>query len=161
MIPKPNKIHRLPRREAVTILAGFRCEDGIVICADTQETVEPAKRAVPKLRYEESDNNGGHMAAAFCGAGHGPFTDKLIDRCWEDAQLSTSLDDACDEIEKRIKGTYREYGRIYQTGKCPEVELIWGVKMNGASRMFHAYGPLVNESPSIKHAGRGSIWQIF
>src|SRR5271163_3989291 len=105
---------RLPRRDAVTILAGFRCEDGIVICADTQETNDPAKRTVSKLRYEESESAGLEMAAAFCGAGHGPFTDKLIERCWVDAQNSTSLDDACAEMESSIKKTYAEFGRIYQ-----------------------------------------------
>jgi len=33
------KPERLPERKAVTIIAGFKCSDGIVVCADTQETV--------------------------------------------------------------------------------------------------------------------------
>ena len=49
LYPKPS---RPPRRKAVTIIAGFRSDEGIVICADTQETVEGTKRNVPKLRYE-------------------------------------------------------------------------------------------------------------
>ena len=36
---------------AVTIIAGFRCQDGVVICADTQETSGSAKRNVPKLEF--------------------------------------------------------------------------------------------------------------
>jgi hypothetical protein len=35
----------------MTIIAGFRCQDGIVVCADTQETFGSAKRNVPKLVF--------------------------------------------------------------------------------------------------------------
>src|SRR6266404_5629863 len=67
------------RAEAVTIIAGFKGYDGIVLCADTQETVQGFKRKVPKLRVEPA-KVGGDLAVAFCGAGHGPFIDKVVDR---------------------------------------------------------------------------------
>ena len=34
----------------MTIIAGFRCQGGIVVCSDTQETSGTAKRSVPKLQ---------------------------------------------------------------------------------------------------------------
>jgi hypothetical protein len=46
----PRKIKRLSGRSAVTIVAGFKCADGVVLCADTQETLEGTKTYVPKLR---------------------------------------------------------------------------------------------------------------
>src|SRR5256885_14749833 len=91
------------RRKAVTIIAGFKSYEGIVICADTQETVEHAKRNVPKLRFEPANHAKGStddLAALFCGSSNdGPYVDKLIENAWESAQTATSLDEACAEIE--------------------------------------------------------------
>ena len=138
----------LPERKAVTIIAGFRCDEGIVICADTQETFQGAKHQVPKLRFEPTEWEGEHeMAAAFCGSGHGPFIDKIIENIWQEIQACSALDDACETAEKTIKETYREFGRIYQRGACPEVDLIFGIKASGASRLFSAAGPLLTEKP--------------
>jgi hypothetical protein len=176
-VPKPfhrpyPKPERLPERKAVTIIAGFKCNDGIVLCADTQETIGDSKRNVPKLRFEPLDPPFGSdvssLATAFCGAGNGPFIDKLVDVAWKSAQVASSLDDACDRIEQAIKGFYEEFGRIYQPGYCPTVELIYGVKMKdedpiygGFSRMFHASGPIINEKFGYSAAGIGDYMAAF
>ncbi len=130
----------------MTIIAGFKGHDGIVLCADTQETIGISKRKISKLRVEPSINQS-ELGVAFCGAGdNGPFIDKTVDLAWKQAQSATSLDTACEEIERSIKKTYREFGRIYQSGACPEAELIYGVKMQGMSKLFHAYGPIINSA---------------
>ncbi len=43
-LPKPRaefrpKSKRLPKEKLMTIAAGFPCSDGLVLCADTQETI--------------------------------------------------------------------------------------------------------------------------
>jgi hypothetical protein len=143
----------------VTIIAGFKSYQGIVICSDTQEGIEgsPSKKNVPKLRFEPSGkaHSGDGIAAAFCGAGQGPFIDKLIENAWQDAQIATGLDEACEEIEKSIKATYKEFGEIFQPGYCPQVQLIYGVKMHDSSRLFSAFGPVVNEKTGYDSAGAG------
>ena len=143
----------------MTIVAGFKSWEGIMICADTQETVERSKRSVPKLVFEPRDKSYGStddLAAAFCGATNdGPFVDKLIANAWESAQTATSLDEATDEMEKSIKATYQEFGRIYQRGYCPSAELIYGVKMHEGSKLFSAYGPIVTEKNSYHSSGVG------
>jgi len=149
--------------KAVTIIAGFKGYDGIVLCSDTQETIEQShKRRVSKLRIEPSQENGEtELAVAFCGSGNnGPFIDKIIGLAWEDIQTATSLDEACDELEKSIKKTYKEYGQIYQRGYCPEVELIYGVKMHSDNKLFHACGPVVNET-TYYAAGAGQYMADF
>jgi hypothetical protein len=162
--PKPK---RLPERKAVTIIAGFKCPEGVVLCADTQETVgEISKRNVPKLRFEPADPPFGpdaaDMAVAFCGAANnGAFIDKLVDRSWEAVQIATSLDEACLSIERTIKETYEEFGRIFQPGYCPEAELIYGVKMPEGTKMFYALGPLVNEKPERVSGGVGYYMADF
>jgi hypothetical protein len=148
----------------LTIIAGFKCYEGIVICADTQETYGTAKRSVPKLRFEPSGSphEGDGLAVAFCGAGdNGPFIDKLVQTAWEDGQLGTNLDEACAEIEKSIKRTYKEFGQIYQPGSCPTAELIYGAKMLNACRLFSASGPIVNEKDGYDACGAGYYMADF
>ena len=151
----------------MTIIAGFKCSDGVVICADTQETLGSAKRDVPKLRFEPSDpateveDNHSNLAAAFCGAGHGPFIDKIVSEAWKAAKDQNNISDVCDAIEKSIRNQYRDFGNIYQQGSCPEVQLIFGVKMNGASRLFSASGPIVNEKFGFDSGGIGHYMADF
>jgi 20S proteasome alpha/beta subunit len=153
------------KEKAVTIVAGFKCYQGIVLCADTQETASGlSKRNIPKLRFEPNGNphEGDTLAAAFCGASdNGPFIDKVIESAREDAQLTTSLDEACAEIEKSIKRLYKEFGHIYQSGFCPTADLIYGVKMHGSCRLFSAHGPIVNEKQTYDSFGAGYYMADF
>lgn len=168
--PKPRypKPERLTERYAVTIIAGFKGYDGVVLCSDTQETIAHSKRTVSKLRFEPNGGLGldvatspSQLAAAFCGAGHGPFIDKLIEEAWDAAQGATSLDEACDFIEESIKEQYREFATIYQPGYCPEVQLIYGVKMGRTSKLFCALGPIVNEKTTYESGGAGQYMADF
>jgi 20S proteasome alpha/beta subunit len=137
----------------VTIIAGFRCQDGIVVCADTQETLGSAKRNVPKLVFSygptlsaEQDKMINHeLALAMCGAGDGPFVDKVASRAWDALRGVADIYEASDAVETMIKETYREFGQIYQPGSFPQAELIYGITIGGQNRLFHASGPLVNE----------------
>jgi hypothetical protein len=144
----------------VTIIAGFKSYEGIVLCADSQETIQPAKRNVPKLRYEpreseHAEDNFSNLAAAFRGAGDGPFIDKLVGEAWNACRGSSDLDAACEAIEHSIKVQYKEFGQTFQQGLCPEAQLIYGVKMDGQSRLFSAWGPIVNEKPGHESGGIG------
>src|SRR5260370_31797210 len=112
MIPRPlpkyiprQKPERLPKRRAVTIVAGFRFNTGIILCADTQETIQNySKTWTPKLVVKPHPWTGtdspDDLMVAFAGAGDGPFIDKVTERAWEDVQTATSFDEACSEIER-------------------------------------------------------------
>lgn len=146
----------------MTIIAGFRSSDGVVICADTQETIGGiSKRNVPKLTFEEPIP-GSDLAVAFCGAtNNGPFMDNIIERAWERAKKSKSFASACSAIEKSITKSYEEFGRIYQPGYCPEAELIYGVKMSGQSKLCYALGPAINEKKKYATGGAGLYMAEF
>lgn len=171
--PKPLS-RRLPERKAVTIVAGFKTTDGVVLCADTQETVGGiSKRNVPKLRFEptgilyraDKHRRGldpDDLAVAFCGAtDNGPYLDMLVDEAWEAVKEATSITHACALIKQSIKDTYREYGGIYQPGQLPSAEIIYGVKMEGCSRLFHAFGPAISESDACLSGGVGAYLADF
>lgn len=149
----------------MTIIAGFKSWEGVVICADTQETTEHSKRRIPKLVFEPRGHDNGStddLAVAFCGSSdNGPFVDKLIASSWEDAQTATSLDEVCKAIEVSIKSTYAEFGRIYQRGYCPSADLIYGVKMYNGTKLFSAHGPVVNEKHGYESSGIGYYMADF
>jgi len=151
----------------VTIIAGFRSDEGIVLCSDTQETIGSSKRHVAKVKVVPEHAEllellgNGDLAAVFGGSGYGPFIDLLTRKAWESCANSTSLEDACSAIEASIKSVYREYGEIYQHGQCPTVELIYGVKLGGQSRLFSCVGPIVNPVDRYCSAGAGYYMSDF
>jgi hypothetical protein len=138
----------------VTIIAGFRCQGGVVLCSDTQETSGDAKRNVTKLQCFQGPVVGqdGHgmvnadLALAICGAGYGPFIDKITSQAWDAVRHVSDIWEASERVESMIKETYQEFGQIYQTGACPQVNLIYGITKGGDSRLFQAIGPVVNET---------------
>lgn len=135
----------------MTIVAGFRFNGGVILCADTQETIDNySKTWTPKLVVKPTPwyarDSANELMVAFGGAGDGPFTDKVIERAWRDVKTADSFDEACSEIEKSIKNTHKEYRNLFQPGFLPQVELVYGVKMHGKSTLFKAVGPLVKES---------------
>lgn len=148
----------------MTIIAGFRCVDGIVVCGDTQETSDIHKRNVTKVVVLPQGANAvdlisrSDVMATFCGAGNGDFIEMLIRKAWESTAHATDLEQACDFIELAIKDCYKEYGEIYQRGKCPSVSLIYGVKMNGDTRLFRAVGPIIN--PVIDYTSNGTGYHM-
>jgi len=160
-------IKEWPQRKAVTIVAGFKSWEGLVLCADTQETIGDAKRHVPKLRFEPREKAGDgvapdELAVVFCGATNdGVFLDEMVDRAWIEVQDATSLDEACDSIRQTIKGYYREATGLYQPGYVPRTELIFGVKMHRASRLFYSLGPAVTERDTYSSGGVGGYMADF
>jgi len=149
----------------VTIVAGFRFNTGVILCADTQETILHAKTSVPKLRLEPAIKIGrdspDDLMIAMAGAGDGPFIDKLIELAWEKASTAATLNDACTTIETTIKETHKEYGEIFQPGYLPSAELIYGVKMHGDSKLFSSTGPIVNEKQVYGSIGAGYYMADF
>lgn len=159
--PKPHLsqpiLKRLPRREAVTIAAGFVASDGIVLCADTQETYgQLLKLNTPKIIVRPESFIPGAPRIVFAGAGHGPFIDKLANEAWRRVSTRTpagQFSDVCDDIEASIKDAHEEFGRIFQPGAMPNAELIYGVAVGGRKGLFRAIGPIVN--PVDKYASVG------
>ena len=164
IVPRP-KPERLPKKVYMTIAAGFNCSDGVVLCADTQETRRQIlKVRVPKLvRRPELDYENSDRKALFSGAGEGPFIDKLINRAWKAAlHADADIGTVADAMEESIKNTHQEYAGIYQPGYLPEVQLIYGLWVKGyPTRLFASVGPVVNPVESHECVGIGEVLARF
>lgn len=138
----------------MTIAIGFRCKDGVILCADTQETFDGTKRNVPKLVVKNSTND--HpLVLAVAGAGDGPLIDRLISDIWNQVSTCSELDDACFAADDEILRIYDRYASSFG-GNLPSVELIYAIRSQDKVRLFHASGQIVNEV-SHRSIGVGHI----
>jgi hypothetical protein len=147
----------------VTIIAGFKCDEGVVLCADTQETnLSVNKRNVNKLRMEPPYRSfsqriaGVDLTVAFCGSGDGPFIDMLIEELWDAAKRCSSHAEASAAIKARLKEMYAKYGAIYQSGYCPNPDILYAIRSDGESSLWLAAGPAVVEKTGFECTGAGA-----
>jgi len=145
----------------MTIAAGFMCHDGVVLCADTQETRHGLlKVKVAKLALRpEIDVPSISCKMVISGAGDGSFIDKLVDRMWTAAINNRPEMPVIQEaIEDTIKQAHEEYGRIFQPGYLPEAHLLYALWVRGWSvRLYSSVGPVVNQVESHECVGIGDV----
>ena len=69
-------IRRAWPSKRVTLIAAFRCDGGVILCADSQETVGDYRVNVKKIEPAAT----GVYRAVIGGAGHGPLIDGFAER---------------------------------------------------------------------------------
>ena len=137
----------------MTIVLGMKTPQGLILAADTQESYAGSHKVNrPKLFYKAEKNLCDlPMGLAVAGAGFGPWLDKITAAMWDAIQDATSLDEACSKVEDEIKKRYDEYRQLLNSSI--DSELIYGIGASGGTRLFHAWGPIVNE---VTHRAAGS-----
>jgi 20S proteasome alpha/beta subunit len=102
---------RLPnRRKAVTIIAGFCCDNGIVMCSDTEESEGYLKGSVQKLIPYQKD----WCTAAMGGAGNGELIDALFEQVKERLDLEhADLSAIVAELKDVVLGFHEREVRAY------------------------------------------------
>jgi len=149
----------------MTICAGFHCGDGIVLCADTQETVSNyIKRNVPKLevrpRNSESPDYKGPKAI-FAGAGDGDFIDHLIEKLWSAMKSKGTMDEMVEAIEKQLTFRYKQLVPIY-TGGMPEAVFLVGLySAEGDLELLKINGAIVKREVLLDAIGCGDILATY
>jgi hypothetical protein len=138
-----------PRSTAVTIAAGFKCTDGVVLCADTQETVgdykkrnavkitvKPGVNPVPVIKEprrigdprppEELDPNP-ELIVGFAGAGDSSFLEKLVDKAWSRISQAATFEERCATLEAGVVEFYEKFWPIYPDSMKPDASLLVGL----------------------------------
>ena len=137
----------------MTIVLGVKTPQGLILAADTQESYAGSHKVNrPKLFYKAEKNLCDlSMGLAVAGAGFGPWLDKITAAMWDAVEDATNLDEACSKVEDEIKKRYDEYRQLLNSSI--DSELIYGIGASGGTRLFHAWGPIVNE---VMHRAAGS-----
>jgi hypothetical protein len=169
----PSKPKRLPKRGSMTIAVGFRCVDGIVLCADTQETRgEYIKKKQPKIEVRGADaspigSKGFHRqspCAVFAGAGSdGDLIDVLIEKLWAAmepkgaAGLEAMIEAAEDELIKQ----YQRLVPVFPSG-VPETTLLVGVWASEYHfDLLKISGPILKRQIMLESIGFGDILATY
>jgi hypothetical protein len=153
VLPKDDK--RVPRDRRMTYIAAFRCAEGFVCCADTQETVEDQKQYTEKLLAFGS----GSYPIVLGGAGHGELVDALTQ------EISESLISGKPQGEHAVRQCIRQaIDRVY-SGDVPYMVMKRSfrspqllIALNASSvdsdfQLFYTQGRRVHHVP----AGRAII----
>jgi 20S proteasome alpha/beta subunit len=100
-------IPRVPKR--MTLVAGFICRDGLLICADMEEVSGISSRRVSKLFFREAQ---GAWNFVVTGAGSAAVMDNAIKKLWPAAKSKvpkydeTNMEDALSGV---LKTVYKKY----------------------------------------------------
>jgi hypothetical protein len=144
----------------MTIAASFRCSDGIVLCADTQELTQGyLKTRVPKL-ISRTSSNWDHLHGVFAGARCGPLIDKLIDEMWKAANRENpQLGHTTKHMEDALKIYYQGLTTLYPAGDetYPNADIIYALQFGESIQLFKASGPIVNQVDRYELAGCGEV----
>lgn len=108
--PYPPSPQLAPRKEAVTIVVGFRCSDGIVICADRQITSEGAfKYHEPKISVEEFDA----FSAVFAYAGLPGLAQEVHAKVTQTLRQAAAEENIIETVRETTDAILSNMGRLY------------------------------------------------
>lgn len=151
---------RLPRRKLVTIAAGFVCDEGIVICSDTQETIPGyVKTDSEKMRTIV----GGHLSMVFTGSGDADLIEMTIDEIQNRVILEQPhavwaiekiVKDALSEIFKKRIGPYS----VFPAEDRPLIpDLLIGVQVESGTLLYKASGTKLRRLNEPECIGTGLV----
>lgn len=119
----------------MTIIAGFNCSDGVLLCSDTEETLsETSKNQIRKVPYFRV----GKATLAIGGAGDGALADYITqdlvkhfsDSNYDWKNIENWLNDYAHRMFRRH---VREYAGL---GGQPDVAFLIAVAMEGRTHLF-------------------------
>jgi hypothetical protein len=146
----------------MTICAGMLCSDGIVLCADTLESVGSVHRSVEKL-IELKIASDALKAVAVCATDDGIFSDALIERI---SDLLNRSDGTFKSARKAIEIATRKYctetWKAYDASQNkPTAEMLIGLKTVDGLRLLHLHTPIFRTIETWEFIGFGAELGIY
>jgi hypothetical protein len=169
MLPKPRVKFSYPRPrlserpKRMTIAAGIVCGDGIVMCADSQESYGDFKWPVKKLSYPRSTV--GDTAMVISGAGFGPAIDTATQEII--SQLSHSmfpLDVMLRKIREILREIYEKDLPIHPAERTTDLDfrLLMALRGEGGrTGLFVTSGTLIKRVDDFEIIGCGDVITKF
>ena len=141
----------------MTIGIGLKAEGGIVLAADSQETIAGfAKRHTGKIPIFVYKN----FAVTFVGAGHSDYIETAIQKATNNLSRCKNLREVEMYLEERLVGFFDGHlanWAMFPVKERPDLELLVGITMkNGPSELFH-YTGTVFQRTAHKAIGMGAI----
>jgi hypothetical protein len=143
----------------MTLCASFLCKDGIVLCADTEETYGDDKAHVQKLQWYTSKT----FDVGIAGAGIGYLVDYAVIRTLEELG-SAPADENCEaRLRSSMQSLYQKEFKLYPVDSPSSrlIQLLIAVRPKGKPPMlFCADGPLVRHVKDVRVIGAELIQDV-
>lgn len=162
MIAKPYIPRKREVRKRVTIAAGILCADGIVMCADSQETYGDFKWPVKKLAFPQSTIGDFHILIS--GAGFGPAIDTATQKIFErTAHHGPNYEQTVRIIEQVLREIHEKDLQYYPTNDRDSLQfrLLIAFNSGGNGGLFSTNGSLVTRVDSFEIIGSGAVITNF
>jgi hypothetical protein len=160
MLPRPFSPYsnppRLHRRKRVTIIAGFQCTDGMLLCADTEQSLgNETKSQAHKIQVLHLEN----LKAAVGGSGDAPLCEFVTRGIFERlTHCKNNLDEIEDELKAYCRKIFTENMRVWRGFPkefIPEVSFLIAIASSKGSRMFKWENNLLSPLHPQQHSSIG------
>ncbi|MGD1156729.1 MAG: hypothetical protein ABSA41_12960 [Terriglobia bacterium] len=142
----------------MTIAAGFRCNEGVVICADTEETVGDTKQWRGKI--ETIVYPGLKHVICFAGAGWTDYVLTAMEKAREGLGECNGMNEIRDHLKEKLIGFFDGHlanWAYFPANERPFVELLIGVTTTVGGLGLFYYGGTAFYETSEKTIGSGII----
>ena len=142
----------------MTIAAGIVCADGIVMCADSQETYGDFKWPVKKLAFPRITT--GDFNILIAGAGFGPAIDTATQKIFKRAAMnSPGYEQTFFIIEDVLREMHEKDLTWYPTNDRDSLQfrLLIAFKSEGGGGLFSTDGSLVTKVNTFEIIGAGAV----
>lgn len=156
-------LQRRERKRRMTICAGMLCTDGIVLCADTLESVGSVHRSVEKL-IELPIVSDALSAVVVCATDDGIFADALIERISESLnRCAGTFASARDAIENATLKYCTQIWKALDTASQdkPMAHMLIGLKTVDDLRLLELSTPTVRTIEAWEFIGYGRELGIY
>lgn len=145
----------------MTIALGILCADGIVLCADSQETLTFSKVNRPKVFELKTSHEG--VKVVLAGAGDGVFLDALKDKIESALALAEpEIESVRLEVESTVAGYCEKIWSIYGHARDkPDAQMLVGIRAPDGLMLLHCDGPKVRRVPDYESIGFGGDFSTY
>lgn len=145
----------------MTIAAGFRCLDGIVLCADTEHTVgETLKLSRAKIFRIPQSRSNEKYALVIAGAGDSDFVNMTVQKIGRGLEIRTNpvLQDIHEVVEETVLEVYGRHIHLDPTEPRykPVVDLLIAVWTPSAMDFFKTSSTAVSRVARYDCIGTGT-----
>jgi hypothetical protein len=153
-----SKPKQLPERKLMTIAAGFVCHDGIVLCADSQESYGDYKWPVKKLAIPRTHIH----PIMIAGSGFGPAIDTATQKILEKVAMSgANHEQVLRSIETILREIHKEDLPYYpiDSSHMEELafELLIAFRTADGGGLYRSSGSLLKRVDHFEIIGSGAI----
>lgn len=151
--PYPERLER--KNPPMTIAAGFLCQDGIVICADSEISSEAEKYQVSKIFMLHESDSAPNPNIIFAGSGWFDFVKMTVDKIKERTLFLTNASEIRKVVEETVLEVHRKHIRYYPSEQKPFFSLLVGIRDENSLTLLVTAGTSVNRVAEYACIGIG------